>query len=170
MYNMWTSTKRRKNSNMWHRKRRICKYLKLLKEQLLLIYSDNESEKIMRMVHEQINVYLQEHPSASIEELQRYVINNNDLMEYGLNNIDLAVLEKKIEYRKKIERRTSVVLIIALFFLCYSIINGIYNIICVKQNSIAYYTEEITILDETVYPDETDSTEFSSESSSESAE
>ena len=61
-------------------------------------------------------------------------------------------------------------MIIALFFLCYCIINGIYNIIYVKQNSIAYYTEEITILDETVYPDETDSTEFSSESSSESAE
>ena len=87
---------------MWHRKRRICKYLKLLKEQLLLIYSDNESEKIMRMVHEQINVYLQEHPSASIEELQRYVINNNDLMEYGLNNIDLATLEKKLNIEKKL--------------------------------------------------------------------
>lgn len=155
---------------MWHRKRRIRKYLKLLKEQLALIYSDNETEEIVRMVYEQINIYFQEHPSASIEEIQRYVINNNDLMEYGLNNIDSVALEKKIEYRKKIERRTSIVLIIALLFLCCCIVNGIYNIIYVKQNSIAYYTEEIIVLDETVYPDETDSTEFSSEPSSESTE
>lgn len=86
---------------MWHRKRRIRKYLKLLKEQLALIYSDNETEEIVRMVYEQINIYFQKHPSASIEEIQKYVINNNDLMEYGLNNIDSVALEKKIEYRKK---------------------------------------------------------------------
>ena len=59
----------------------------------------------------------------------------------------------------KIKKGQKLVLILAVY--C------IYDLYIIKKYSPAYVTEEITVLDETVYPN---TTEFSSESSSESAE
>lgn len=155
---------------MWQKEIKLNKYLKSLKKQLSLIYSEDEAEYIIHMVNDRVNSYLRDDPSASMEDIKKYIINDNELMEFGLENIDPKILEQSIDCAAKEKKKSVIILSIAGCTLLLFVIWGIYNIIYSKQTAMAYYTEEITVLDETVYPDETDSTEFSSELSSESAE
>ena len=155
---------------MWQKEIKLNKYLKSLKKQLSLIYSEDEAEYIIDMVNDRVNSYLRDNPSASMEDIQEYIIHDNELMEFGLENIDPTILEQNIDCTAKEKKKSVIILSIAGCILLLFVIWGIYNIIYSKQTAMAYYTEEITVLDETVYPDETDSTDFSSESSSESVE
>lgn len=155
---------------MWQKEIKLNKYLKSLKKQLSLIYSEDEAEYIIDMVNDRVNSYLRDNPSASMEDIQEYIIHDNELMEFGLENIDPTILEQNIDCTAKEKKKSVIILSIAGCILLLFVIWGIYNIIYSKQTAMAYYTEEITVLDETVYPDETDSTESSSEFSSESTE
>lgn len=155
---------------MWQKEIKLNKYLKSLKKQLSLIYSEDDAEYIIDMVDDRVDSYLRDNPSASMKDIQEYIIHDNELMEFGLENIDPTILEQNIGCTAKEKKKSVITLSIAGCILLLFVIWGIYNIIYSKQTAMAYYTEEITVLDETVYPDETDSTEFSSESSAESAE
>ena len=69
---------------MWQKEIKLNKYLKSLKKQLSLIYSEDEAEYIIDMVNDRVNSYLRDNPSASMEDIQEYIIHDNELMEFGL--------------------------------------------------------------------------------------
>lgn len=155
---------------MVYQKRKINNYLKSIRKQLSLIYSEEETDNIINMLNEQTHNFITDHPSASIEELQEHLMNNDQFVKYGLENIDPKVIERDIDITRRLRKRAKVISIIALIIFGVFVAGGIYNVIYVKQNSIAYYTEEIIDYGDIPSTDETDSTEFSSESPSESVE
>ena len=72
-------------------------------------------------------------------------------------------LKYKILKTYHTKKRAKLALIISLILLLVIVFRLIVDIIDVKNSSAAYVEESITVLYETTYPDETDSTEFSSE-------
>lgn len=161
---------RRLTDNMWKKEIKLNKYLKSLKKQLSLIYSEDDAEYIIDMVDNRVNSYLRDNPSASMEDIQEYIIHDNELMEFGLENIDPIILEQNIGCTAKEKKKSVITLSIAGCILLLFVIWGIYNIIYSKQTAMAYYTEEIIDYGDIPSTEETDSTDFSSESSSESTE
>ena len=127
---------------MWQKEIKLNKYLKSLKKQLSLIYSEEETEYIIDMVNDRVNSYLRDNPSASMEDIKKYIINDNELMEFGLENIDPKILEQSIDCAAKEKKKSVIILSIAGCTLLLFVIWGIYNIIYSKQTAMAYYTEE----------------------------
>lgn len=155
---------------MVYQKRKINNYLKLIRKQLLLVYSEEETDNIINMLNEQTHNFITDHPSASIEEIQKYIMDNDQFIKYGLENIDPEIIGSNIDKASRLRKRTKVISIIAVIILGVFVAGGIYNVIYVKEHSIAYYTEEIIDYGDIPSTNETDSTEFSSESSSELTE
>ena len=69
-----------------------------IKKQLLLVYSENDTQEIMTLIQEHINNFMIEKPSATIEDIKNCVYNMGDFIQSGLYDIDFHVLLKK--YRK----------------------------------------------------------------------
>ena len=59
---------------MVYQKRKINNYLKSIRKQLSLVYSEEETDNIINMLNEQTHNFITDHPSASIEELQEHLI------------------------------------------------------------------------------------------------
>ena len=122
--------------------------------QLKAIYSDIEFVDIMEAVCSDARNYVSDNPGASLEQFKEHIQINDVLCDW-IENAPVVHVISKID-TKVVNKKN--------YHYC------ICDIIYTKSIAPAYVTETIVVLDETIYPDETDPTEFSSESSSESVE
>ena len=77
---------------------------------------------------------------------------------------------QKIEVTNRAKKRKTYITAIAMTAIILFIVYCIRDIIYTKSIAPAYVGETIVVLDETIYPDETEPPEFPSESSSVSVE
>ena len=150
--------------------KKINNYLKNMKYQLSLVYSKEDVRAIMDIIQEHVNIFLEQNPSASEENIKQCICEIGDFVQVGIENIDFHTLMQKIEVTNRAKKRKVYITAIAMTAIILFIVYCIRDIIYTKSIAPAYVTETIVVLDETIYPDETDPTEFSSESSSESVE
>ena len=150
--------------------KKIKNYLKNMKYQLSLVYSKEDVRAIMDIIQEHVNIFLEQNPSASEENIKQCICEIGDFVQVGIENIDLHTLMQKIEVTNRAKKRKVYITAIAMTTIILFVVYCICDIIYTKSIAPAYVTETIVVLDETIYPDETDPTEFPSESSSESVE
>ena len=122
------------------------------------------------IIQEHVNIFLEQNPSASEENIKQCICEIGDFVQVGIENIDFHTLMQKIKVTNREKKRKVYITAIAMTTIILFVVYCICDIIYTKSIAPAYVTETIVILDETIYPDETDPTEFPSESSSESVE
>lgn len=122
------------------------------------------------IIQEHVNIFLEQNPSASEENIKQCICEIGDFVQVGIENIDFHTLMQKIEATNRAKKRKVYITAIAMTTIILFVVYCICDIIYTKSIAPAYVTETIVVLDETIYPDETDPTEFPSESSSESVE
>lgn len=122
------------------------------------------------IIQEHVNIFLEQNPSASEENIKQCICEIGDFVQVGIENIDFHTLMQKIKVTNRAKKRKVYITAIAMTTIILFVVYCICDIIYTKSIAPAYVTETIVILDETIYPDETDPTEFPSESSSESVE
>ena len=122
------------------------------------------------IIQEHVNIFLEQNPSASEENIKQCICEIGDFVQVGIENIDFHTLMQKIEATNRAKKRKVYITAIAMATIILFVVYCICDIIYTKSIAPAYVTETIVILDETIYPDETDPTEFPSESSSVSVE
>lgn len=91
------------------------KYLKNMKYQLSLVYSKEDVRAIMDIIQEHVNIFLEQNPSASEENIKQCICEIGDFLQVGIENIDFHTLMQKIE---KLIGQKRKVYIIAIFRLC----------------------------------------------------
>ena len=92
------------------------KYLKNMKYQLSLVYSKEDVRAIMDIIQEHVNIFLEQNPSASEENIKQCICEIGDFVQAGIENIDFHTLMQKIEVTNRAKKRK--VYIIAIFRLC----------------------------------------------------
>lgn len=150
--------------------KKIKRYLKSIQYQLLLIYSKEDVQAIMNIIYDHVDMLLSQNPTASEEDIKQSICETGDFVKAGLEDIDIPVLIQKVEQTTKLKKKKKWIRTIGITLIIVFTLYCVHSIMYARSVMPAYITEEIIVLDETVYPDETDSTEFSSESPSESAE
>ena len=75
----------------------IKKYLKNMKYQLSLVYSKEDVRAIMDIIQEHVNIFLEQNPSASEENIKQCICEIGDFLQVGIENIDFHTLMQKIE-------------------------------------------------------------------------
>ena len=143
---------------------KIKKYLKNIEYQLSLIYPKEDVQTIMSIIQKHVEFFLEQNPSASEEDIKQCICGVGDFVQVGIENIDLHTLMQKITVTNRAKKRKAYITAIAMTTIILFIAYCIRDIIYTKSIAPAYVGETIFILDETIYPDETDSAEFSSES------
>lgn len=137
-------------------------YIKKIRRQLLSLYPDNQASKICNMFFQESVNYVKKHPTTNFEEL----INNIGITD-KLLNIEPYKIDEEITIKNKLQNKFKITICISLIVLGAFTTYIAHSIIVAKQHSVAYVEEEIKVLYETTYPDETDFTEYTSESFSE---
>ena len=137
---------------------------------MLLIYSKEDVQAIMNIIYDHVDMLLSQNPTASEEDIKQSICETGDFVKAGLEDIDIPVLIQKVEQTTKLKKKKKWIRTIGITLIIVFTLYCVHSIMYARSVMPAYITEEIIVLDETVYPDETDSTEFSSESSSESVE
>ena len=95
--------------------KKIKNYLKNMKYQLSLVYSKEDVRAIMDIIQEHVNIFLEQNPSASEENIKQCICEIGDFLQVGIENIDFHTLMQKIEELIGQKRK---VYIIAIFRLC----------------------------------------------------
>lgn len=113
-------------------------YLKDIKKQLLLTHSKSETASIIEMLQTSINEFIEDNPTATMEDLKTHFSDYTSLNDIELYNIDSATLQKKLNYSRTVKRIAFAILL--LFVLAFII----YVVLYVKsyidvQNSIPAY-------------------------------
>lgn len=124
----------------------------------------------MNIIYDHVDMLLSQNPTASEEDIKQSICETGDFVKAGLEDIDIPVLIQKVEQTTKLKKKKKWIRTIGITLIIVFTLYCVHSIMYARSVMPAYITEEIIVLDETVYPDETDSTEFSSESSSESVE
>ena len=96
--------------------KKIKNYLKNMKYQLSLVYSKEDVRAIMDIIQEHVNIFLEQNPSASEENIKQCICEIGDFVQAGIENIDFHTLMQKIEVTNRAKKRK--VYIIAIFRLC----------------------------------------------------
>ena len=113
----------------------ITLYLHQIRRQLLIAYSETESEELLQYIHEQINLFLLDNPSASMHNVEEYVVNLGDFTLSKLENNPSASIEKIIKQAQTVRKRAHLIILVTLFclitlfsyFACDLFINRYYN-------------------------------------------
>ena len=143
-------------------------YLKKIYKQLLLVYPDDIAKDILKSISYDVNNFISTNSSAKFDDIVQHIFNPENYIRYGLDSMSPNELKYKILKTYHTKKRTKLALIISLILLIIIVFRLIIDIIDVKNSSAAYVEEEITVLYETTYPDETGSTENTVEPSLES--
>lgn len=81
----------------------IKKYLKNMKYQLSLVYSKEDVRAIMDIIQEHVNIFLEQNPSASEENIKQCICEIGNFVQVGIEDIDFHTLkiEELIGQKKK---------------------------------------------------------------------
>ena len=80
--------------------KKIKNYLKNMKYQLSLVYSKEDVRAIMDIIQEHVNIFLEQNPSASEENIKQCICEIGDFLQVGIENIDFHTLMQKIDAQK----------------------------------------------------------------------
>ena len=82
------------------------KYLKNMKYQLSLVYSKEDVRAIMDIIQEHVNIFLEQNPSASEENIKQCICEIGDFLQVGIENIDFHTLMQKIEVTNRAKKKS----------------------------------------------------------------
>lgn len=95
-------------------------YLKDIKKQLLLTHSKSETASIIEMLQTSINEFLEDNPTATMEDLKTHFSDYTSLNDMELYNIDSKILEEKLNYSKTVKKiAATILLLVILAFIAY---------------------------------------------------
>ncbi|CBK81095.1 hypothetical protein CC1_24400 [Coprococcus catus GD/7] len=118
-------------------------YLKDIKKQLLLTHSRKETTSIIEMLQVSITEFLEDNPTATIEDLKTHFSDYTSLNDMELYNIDSKILEEKLNYSRTIKRIVAVTLfLVVLAFIIYVVLY-VKSYIDVQNSIDAYKVIEI---------------------------
>ena len=95
-------------------------YLKDIKKQLLLTHSKSETASIIEMLQTSINEFIEDNPTATIDDLTTHFSDYDSLNDIELYNTDSKILEEKLNHSRTIKKIAFIVLILAILaFIAY---------------------------------------------------
>ena len=95
-------------------------YLKDIKKQLLLTHSKSETASIIEMLQTSINEFIEDNPTATIDDLTTHFSDYTSLNDIELYNTDSKILEEKLNHSRTIKKIAFIVLILAILaFIAY---------------------------------------------------
>ena len=86
--------------------KKIKNYLKIMKYQLSLVYSKEDVRAIMDIIQEHVNIFLEQNPSASEENIKQCICEIGNFVQVGIENIDFHTLMKKIELTNRAKKNS----------------------------------------------------------------
>lgn len=150
--------------------KKIKRYLKSIQYQLLLIYSKEDVQAIMNIIYDHVDMLLSQNPAASEEDIKQSICDTGDFVKAGLEDIDIPVLIQKVEQATKLKKKKKWIGMAGITLIVVFVLYCIHSIMYARSVMPAYITEEIIDYGDIPSTEETDSIDFSSESSSESTE
>ena len=95
-------------------------YLKDIKKQLLLTHSKAETASIIEMLQTSINEFIEDNPTATMEDLKTHFSDYTSLNDMELYNIDSKILEEKLNYSKTVKKIAAIILLLVILaFIAY---------------------------------------------------
>lgn len=73
--------------------KKIKNYLKNMKYQLSLVYSKEDVRAIMDIIQEHVNIFLEQNPSASEENIKQCICEIGNFVQVGIEDIDFHTLK-----------------------------------------------------------------------------
>lgn len=118
-------------------------YLKDIKKQLLLTHSKSETASIIEMLQTSINEFIEDNPTATMEDLKTHFSDYTSLNDMELYNIDSKILEEKLNYSKTIKRIAAVILFLVILAFIIYVVLYVKSYIDVQNAIPAYEVIEI---------------------------
>ena len=118
-------------------------YLKDIKKQLLLTHSRKETTSIIEMLQVSINEFIEDNPTATMEDLKTHFSDYTSLNDMELYNIDSKILEEKLNYSKTIKRIAAVILFLVILAFIIYVVLYVKSYIDVQNAIPAYEVIEI---------------------------
>lgn len=95
-------------------------YLKDIKKQLLLTHSKSETASIIEMLQTSINEFIEDNPTATMEDLTMHFSDYTSLNDIELYNTDSKILEEKLNHSRTIKKIAFIILILVILaFIAY---------------------------------------------------
>ena len=118
-------------------------YLKDIKKQLLLTPPKEETASIIEMLQTSINEFIEDNPTATMEDLKTHFSDYTSLNDMELYNIDSKILEEKLNYSKTIKRIAAVILFLVILAFIIYVVSYVKSYIDVQNSIPAYEVIEI---------------------------
>ena len=118
-------------------------YLKDIKKQLLLTHPKEETTSIIEMLQVSITEFLEDNPTATMEDLKTHFSDYTSLNDMELYNIDSKILEEKLNYSKTIKRIAAVILFLVILAFIIYVVLYVKSYIDVQNSIPAYEVIEI---------------------------
>ncbi len=118
-------------------------YLKDIKKQLLLTHPKEETASIIEMLQTSINEFIEDNPTATMEDLKTHFSDYTSLNDMELYNIDSKILEEKLNYSKTIKRIAAVILFLVILAFIIYVVLYVKSYIDVQNAIPAYEVIEI---------------------------
>lgn len=118
-------------------------YLKDIKKQLLLTHPKEETASIIEMLQTSINEFIEDNPTATMEDLKTHFSDYTSLNDMELYNIDSKILEEKLNYSKTIKRIAAVILFLVILAFIIYVVLYVKSYIDVQNSIPAYEVIEI---------------------------
>lgn len=118
-------------------------YLKDIKKQLLLTHPKEETASIIEMLQTSINEFIEDNPTATMEDLTMHFSDYTSLNDMELYNIDSKILEEKLNYSKTIKRIAAVILFLVILAFIIYVVLYVKSYIDVQNSIDAYKVIEI---------------------------
>lgn len=95
-------------------------YLKDIRKQLLLTHPKEETASIMEMLQTSINEFIEDNPTATMEDLTMHFSDYTSLNDIELYNTDSKILEEKLNHSRTIKKIAFIILILVILaFIAY---------------------------------------------------
>lgn len=89
---------------MSNQKREINKYLKLIRKRLLSVCSEDETDKVIESIQEETEDFIADHPSASIKEIQEFIMCDDQFLRQKFDDIDPEVFIRELKKANRIKK------------------------------------------------------------------
>ncbi len=81
--------------------KKIKNYLKNMKYQLSLVYSKEDVRAIMDIIQEHVNIFLEQNPSASEENIKQCICEIGDFVQVGMKTLFSPIKDRGTDRAKK---------------------------------------------------------------------
>ncbi len=118
-------------------------YLKDIRKQLLLTHPKEETASIMEMLQTSINEFIEDNPTATMEDLTMHFSDYTSLNDIELYNTDSKILEEKLNHSRTIKRIAAVILFLVILAFIIYVVLYVKSYIDVQNAIPAYEVIEI---------------------------